>query len=180
VANRQHTRDEPGIKMLIPDFYRGDSHVIMLEIAVPPGMGRRNIASISLKYKDLVSQTNRETHANVAIDYTPDRAAMIASIDRSVKKNLLGFQTGEALTHAADLVGQGRIAEAVKQVDERMVVMGVAAREWNDRDLDHDGQLLSQYKSVLTDLNAHPQQARAEYGQYLSRSLTYNGYQMTR
>lgn len=180
VENRQHTRDEPGIKMLIPDFYRGDSHVIMLEIAVPPGAGHRNIASVSLQYKDLVSPANREAHATVAIDYTPDRAAMIASIDRSVKKNLLGFQTGEALTRAADLVGQGRIAEAVKQVDERMVVMGVAAREWNDRDLDRDGQLLNQYRSVLTDLNAHPEQARAEYGQYLSRSLTYNGYQMTR
>ncbi len=34
--NRQNTPEEPGIKMLIPAFYRGDSHVVMLEIKVPP------------------------------------------------------------------------------------------------------------------------------------------------
>src|SRR5579871_2786277 len=92
-TNRQHEKDEPGIKMIIPDFYRGDSHIVMLEITVPPGQGHRKIADVSLKYKDLVSKANRETQVTTTIDYTPARADSIASINRNVKKNMLGFQT---------------------------------------------------------------------------------------
>jgi hypothetical protein len=72
------------------------------------------------------------------------------------------------------------VADAVKRVDERMVVLGVAAREWNDRDLDRDGKLLDRYKTVLTQLNRNPHLAGGEFGDYLKKSLTYAGYQMTK
>jgi Ca-activated chloride channel homolog len=179
-ANRQKEEDEPGIKLLIPNFYRGDHHLVMLEVAIPPGRGTRRVADVFLKYKDLVARANREARATVDVEYTPDRAAMIASIDRNVKKNLLGFQTGEALTEAASLISQGRVAEAARKIDERMVVLGVAAREWRDRDLDRDGALLDRYKTVLAQLRERPQLAGAEFGQYLKKSLTYAGYTLTR
>lgn len=178
-ANRQHTPDEPGIKMMIPDFYRGDSHVVMLEITVPRGQKACKIADVFMKYKDLAFKTNREAHGSVTIQYTPNRAEMIASINRNVKKNLLGFQTGEALKDAAALIAQGNVPEAIRKVDERMAVLGVAAREWQDHDLDGDGRLLNSYKTVLAQLNTNRQLAGGEFGAYLQRSLTYNGYQMT-
>lgn len=179
-ANRQHEKEEPGIKLLIPDFYRGDNHIVMMEIAVPKGQGTRKIADVFLKYKDLTNHSNQETKTGASIQYTANRAEMIASINRNVKKNLLGFQTGEALTDSANLISQGKVADAVKKVDERMVVLGVAAKEWQDKDLDKDGLLLSRYKTVLTQLNKNPQLAQGDFGQYLSRSLTYAGYKMTR
>jgi Ca-activated chloride channel homolog len=178
--NRQHERDEPGIKLLIPNFYRGDNHIVMMELALPRGQGQRPVAEVFLKYKDLVDGANRETKTAAVIQYTPNRAEMIASINRNVKKNLLGFQTGEALTEAAALIEQGRAAEAVKKLDERMVVLGVAAREWQDRDLEKDGKLLDRYKAVLAQMSRDSQLAYSDLGQYLSRSLTYNGYKMTR
>jgi len=178
-TNRQHTPDEPGIKMMIPDFYRGDSHVVMLEITVPRGQGTHKIADVFMKYKDLAFKANRETQGSVSIQYTSNRADMIASIHRNVKKNLLGFQTGEALTDAAALIAQGRVPDAIRKVDERMTVLGVAAREWQDHDLDGDGRLLNSYKMVLAQLNTNQQLARGEFGEYLRRSLTYNGYRMT-
>lgn len=178
-ANREREPDEPGIQLLIPNFYRGDSHVVMLEISVPPGRGRRPIADVFLKYKDLTARANRQTRTAAAVTYTPDRAEMIASTNRSVKKNLLGFQTGEALVEAADLIAGGRVAEAVKRIDERMVVLGVAARAWGDPDLDRDGKLLDRYKTVLAQLDKNPQMARSDFGEYLKKSLTYNGYQRT-
>jgi Mg-chelatase subunit ChlD len=178
--NRQHEKDEPGIKLLIPNFYRGDNHIVMMELSIPRGQGRRQIAEVTVKYKDLVSGANREAKAAAAVQYTADRAEMIASINRNVKKNLLGFQTGEALTEAAALIQQGRVAEAVKKLDERMVVLGLAAREWNDSDLEKDGHLLDRYKAVLAQMNRDTQLAYGDLGQYLSRSLTYNGYKMTR
>jgi hypothetical protein len=179
-ANRQKEEDEPGIKMLIPNFYRGDHHIVMLEIAIPRGRGTRKVAEVFLKYKDLVARANREAKATVDVEYTGDRAEMIASINRSVKKNLLGFQTGEALTDAATLISQGRIGEAVRKLDERMVVLGLAAREWRDRDLDRDGQLLDRYKTVLAQLRERPHLASGDFGQYLKKSLTYSGYALTR
>jgi Ca-activated chloride channel family protein len=178
--DRQRQPEEPGIKMLIPNFYRGDSHVVMLEIAVPPGHGSRKVADVFLKYKDLVARANREARATATVGYTPSRGEMVASINRNVKKNLLGFQTGEALAEAAALIEQGRLADAVRKVDERMVVMGLAAREWGDRDLERDGQLLNRYKEVLVSLRENPQLASGDLGQYLRKSLTYSGYQMTR
>lgn len=179
-ANRQTDQDEPGIKLIIPDFYRGDNHIVMLEVAVPPGLGSHKVADVFLKYKDLVNRTNRIEQAGVSVQYTADRAAMIASINRAVKKNLLGFQTGEALADAGSLIAKGDIGSAVKRVDERMVVLGLAAKEWSDRDLDKDGLLLSRYEAVLKQLGQNPQLSQSELGQYVARSLTYAGYKMTR
>ncbi len=171
---KNRKEEEPGIKMLIPNFRRGDSHVIMLEIQAPKGRGTRKLADVHLKYKDLVYRANREEAQPISVQYAPDRGQVVASINRSVKKNLLGFQTGEALTLAAAAIEAGKPAEAVRLIDDRMTVLGVAAREWSDRDLDREGAL------VLGELHRNPQLASADLGQYLSKSLSYAGYQLTR
>lgn len=184
VRDRQRDDDrEPGIKMLIPNFHRGDSHVILVEVTVPQGAESqsRKVADVHLKYKDLTRPANRVASTSSSVSYTTELAESVGSIDRGVKKNLLGFQTGEALRTAADRMGRGDVAGAVRVVDERMVVLGVAAREWNDRDLDRDGRLLDRYKTVLALAARDPQMmARAGLGDYLQKSLTYNAYQMTR
>jgi Ca-activated chloride channel family protein len=177
-ANRAREKDEPGIKMLIPNFQRGDNHVVMLEIAVPPGRGSREVAQVFVKYKDVASRANREVTTAARVEYTPDRAAMVASTRRPVKKNLLAFQTGEALTQAAALIQQGKASEAAKALDERMVVLGLAAREWRDADLDSDGKLLGQYRDVVVRLHRHPEtMASNSLGEYVAKSLTFGGYQ---
>ena len=181
--NRQNAPEEPGIKMLIPAFYRGDSHVVMLEIKVPPQQASEpacRIADVSVKYKDLVTLTNRVANVGVGIAYTPSKDEMIYSVNRNVKKNLLGFQTGEALTQAARLIAQGQVGEAVQKVDERKTVLDVAAQQWQDSDLARDGSLLDRYKTVLLQLNMNRSLSQGDMGQYLTRSLAYNGYQMTR
>jgi Ca-activated chloride channel family protein len=177
--NRNPDKDEPGIKLLIPTFYRGDNHVVMIEVAVPPGRKSCKIADVYLKYKDLVSRNNKDTRALCSVAYTPHRDEMIASVNRNVKKNLLGFQTGEALIAASELMGQGKYAEAIRKVDERMAVLGVASQQWRDKDLDHDGRLLDSYKSVLGQMSRGTY-ASGEFGQYLRKSLSYAGYRMTR
>lgn len=178
--NRDPEKYEPGIKLLIPSFYRGDNHVVMLEIAIPPGKRACKIADVFLKYKDLVSYSNREIRTACAVTYTPHRDVMVASINRNVKKNLLGFQTGEALIAASQLMDQGRVADAIHKVDERMAVLGVAAKEWRDGDLDRDGRLLDRYKVVLGQMSHDGSLASGEFGQYLKKSLSYAGYRMTR
>ncbi|HTE18578.1 MAG TPA: hypothetical protein VK689_09385, partial [Armatimonadota bacterium] len=97
-----------------------------------------------------------------------------------VKKNLLGFQTGEALIEAAALIEANRLPEAVRKIDDRMVVLGVAAQEWRDQDLDRDGKLLDRYKTVVAQLRRDPTMAGGNFGEYLKKSLSYSGYTMTR
>jgi len=45
----------------------------------------------------------------------------------------------------AALIRSGQAGEAAKAIDEQMVVVGVAAQEWKDPDLDKDGALLAAY-----------------------------------
>jgi Ca-activated chloride channel family protein len=179
-TNRQNEPEEPGIKMLIPNFHRGDSHVILLEVELPSGSGNKKVADVYLKYKDLARPANRQETVATSVTYTTDRSAAIASVDRNVKKNVLGFQTGEALMKAAERIAQGQFAEAMRVVDERMVVVGVAAKTWNDADLNRDGKLLDSYKTVIASAAQNPSLAQSELGDYLKKSLTYNAYQRTR
>jgi len=178
-ADRGDLDDEPGIKMMIPQFAMGASHVVMLQIEVPPGSGSRSVADVYLKYKDIVFRTNRDEHAQVTIEYTDTQDASVASIRQAVKKNVLGFETGEALQRAAALIERGEHGEAARVIDERMAVLGVAAREWHDEDLNRDGELLAAYREVIAGLSGD-YAGDPELGDYLVKSLTYSGYQMTR
>jgi hypothetical protein len=148
----------------------------MLQIKVPPGKGARKVADVYLKYKDIVFRKNQETSASVRLDYTPNESTMIASIRQPVKKNELGFRTGEALKTAAALLQRGKNGEAAKVIDEQMALLGVAAREWKDPDLDHDGTLLAAYRDVIGGLGTR-HVANTELGEYLAKSLTYSAYQ---
>jgi Ca-activated chloride channel family protein len=177
VADRQNLEDEPGIKMLIPQFYQGDSHVVMLRVRVPQGVGQRNVADVEVRYKDLVFAKNRTNRVPVNVTYTRSGDEMIASAKPAVVKNRLGFQTGEALLQAAQLLHRGDVGGAVKALDERMVVLGVAARQWRDKDLDRDGKLLARYRDVVAGARTR-YAGSAELGQYLAKSLTYSGYRL--
>jgi Ca-activated chloride channel family protein len=178
-ADRQDIEDEPGLKLVIPQFYMGDSHVVMVEIEVPKGKGSRKIADVYLKYKDIVFRKNQETQQPVKIEYTTSEKAMVASIRQPVKKNILGFRTGEALQKAAALIQRGSYGEAAKVIDEQMVVLGVGAREWKDPDLDKDGELLAAYREVIGGMGTRYASDDA-LGEYLAKSLTYSAYQRTR
>ena len=177
-ADREDIDDEPGIKMMIPQFAMGTSHVVMLQIKVPPGRGTREIATAHLKYKDIIFARNREEAAEATIEYTESQDAAYASIRQPVKKNELGFRTGEALKVAAALLQRGEYGKAAEVVDEQMAVLGVAAQEWNDQDLDRDGELLAAYRQVIADAGTQIA-SNPELGDYLVKSLTYAAYQRT-
>lgn len=56
-ADRQ--RDENGgVRFLLPAFRLGDEHTFLLQINVPPGKGARELASVELRYKDMITLRN--------------------------------------------------------------------------------------------------------------------------
>jgi len=177
--DRQEDPNEPGIKMMMPHFYMGDSHVVLLEVEVPEGRGRHKIADVYLKYKDVVFRRNREASAEAWVDSAADKSEQVASTRMSVRKNRCGFETGEALLKAARTIAAGNTAEARRIVDERMAVLGVAAREWNDTDVERDHELLGRYQEVLVSLGQRDLRDN-QLGKYLAKSFSYSGYALTR
>ena len=174
--------DEPGIKMLIPYFFSGDSHVVMLQLWVPPGASRRKLASITLKYKDLLNRSNGMDERDVAVVYTDSDKEVVASIDKPVKKNLLGFRAGEALLGASQLVGQGQVARAAHMLDEQQRMFEAAGRAWGDAQLQRDAKLLGQYRDVVLSLDQVQLAAggREDLRSYLAKTMSHSGWKLVR
>ncbi|MCB9548531.1 MAG: VWA domain-containing protein [Myxococcales bacterium] len=101
--------DDDGIQTVIPYFYGGDSHVVLIELWVDrPGA----VAEISLRYKDMVSLGNAVARTSVALSALPRG---VSAAQRMVQQNLEGFSFAEALRQGARLVEAGR-AGAVGRV----------------------------------------------------------------
>ena len=54
--------DEEGIQIVIPNFYAGDDHVILLDL-VAEGPGP--LAEVTLRYKDVINQQNAVARASL-------------------------------------------------------------------------------------------------------------------
>jgi hypothetical protein len=101
--------DDDGIQTVIPYFYGGDSHVILVELWVEkPGA----VAEISLKYKDMVNLENATAQASVALSARPRVGALAQT---QVLRNLHGFDFAAALKEAATLASVGD-REAAQQL----------------------------------------------------------------
>ncbi|GMV39718.1 MAG: hypothetical protein AMXMBFR64_14340 [Myxococcales bacterium] len=98
--------DDDGLQTVIPYFYGGDSHVILLELWVDkPGP----IADVTLRYKDMVNLGNATARASAAVRNLPREETRE---QLAVRKNARGFQVGEALEHASLRLGRGDLGGA--------------------------------------------------------------------
>ena len=87
--------DDDGIQTVIPYFYGGDSHVILVELWVTrPGP----VAEVTLKYKDMVELDNATARAAVTVDRVPRPRG---PVERRVAANVRGFRLAEGLADAA-------------------------------------------------------------------------------
>ncbi|GEM_PF-2117021 len=176
-SDRRSTPDE-GLKLLIPNFHLGRHHVVLLKVRVPPGRSTQELATVELKSKDLLARTNIEERVVVSVDRASSRQDMVASLDRDVKKNLLGFRAGAALVHAGRMIETGAPSEALRLIDDQMTLLAVAGEQWRDDDLTRDSVLLGRYKDVVLAQLQGGLHSKAR--NYLSMSLGYNGYRLMR
>ncbi|MCA9539343.1 MAG: hypothetical protein KC620_10680 [Myxococcales bacterium] len=87
--------DDDGLQTVIPYFYGGDAHVILIELWVEkPGP----VADVSLKYKDMVELTNATARASAELSSVPRPPT---PAERMVRRNVRGFKLAEALDQAA-------------------------------------------------------------------------------
>lgn len=157
--------DEEGMQIVIPAFYAGDAHVILLDV-VAPGPGP--IADVRARYKDLVFLKNGVSSSTLSLDRSE---VLPGPLEQNVLKNLLALRLSTTLETVAAAVATGhevRAAQITK--DYQNLLLGM--REYQatflrDLDIKNDIDVLGEYLEVI---NAHATQPVAQR-EYLADSL---------
>lgn len=149
IARDRQQDEDRGLRIHLPSFRRADQHVVLMELQVPPGTDTSRIARITLDYKDLLSRGNRTAHVDVEAARTRDPEAATASTQRTVKRTVLAFAAGDALSASSEALSRGDLAGARQILAERQRVLSAGARLWNDEALARDADLLARYDRVL-------------------------------
>lgn len=151
VTRDRQQEQEEGLRMHIGSFRRGDQHVILMELDLPPGAvgAEAAVAQVFLDYKDLSSRSNEQTVEAVTAERVETRDQSLASLRRTVKRTVLSFQAGEALQVAAEALGTGQPAAARRLLSERRELLEAAAELWRDPAMRRDAALIGRYETVL-------------------------------
>ncbi|MCZ6509615.1 MAG: hypothetical protein O7A62_03410, partial [Alphaproteobacteria bacterium] len=145
--------DEQGIQMVIPNFFAGDSHVVLLDVVADRS---GPIADVTVRYKDVVNLKNGVAQASLSLDDAPREAG---PLERNVLKNLVAVEFAKQTRLASRQLALGNFAQARQRIIElRDFVQGMrfAVPGWrSDPDLAADEAVLNNYASVFTVLPAN-------------------------
>ncbi|MCZ6592832.1 MAG: hypothetical protein O7B98_17070, partial [Alphaproteobacteria bacterium] len=145
--------DEQGIQMVIPNFFAGDSHVVLLDVVADRS---GPIADVTVRYKDVVNLKNGVAQASLSLDDAPREAG---PLERNVLKNLVAVEFAKQTRLASRQLALGNFAQARQRIIElRDFVQGMrfAVPGWrSDPDLAADETVLNNYASVFTVLPAN-------------------------
>ena len=87
--------DGDGVQTVIPYFYGGDSHVVLLELWVERA---GSIADVSLDFKDMVRLRNAQARTSVSLGQLPRQET---PTQQAVRENRRGFRFAETLERAS-------------------------------------------------------------------------------
>ncbi|MBK9658231.1 MAG: hypothetical protein IPO66_23655 [Rhodanobacteraceae bacterium] len=160
--------DEEGIQMVIPAYYAGDAHVVLLDVVADrPGA----IADVTVRYKDLVFLRNGVAQANLSMGSLPDAAG---PLERNVLKNLLAMRLSAAILRAGEYLEQGAVDAADALLADNLQQLEHARRStqgWeNDVEIKNDIAMINEYRSALR------ANADAIERERVADSLRYAGY----
>lgn len=149
--------DEEGIQIVIPSFYAGDEHVILLDVvAAGPGA----VADVSVRYKDLAQFGNGVARASLAL---PNFALARGALERNVLKNALAYELAQTLQRAGDALARGSAAEADHLLDETIALLAGVSQELpelkGDRELGSDEKLAREYRELVALLDRPEQRS---------------------
>ena len=139
--------DEEGIQIVIPSFFAGDSHAVLLDVVVP---GPGPVADVSVRYKDLVYRRNGVARAQLAVE---DGHRGPGPLEHNVLKNQLAHELARSARRAASELASGRHVDAMATLGRiRDLLIGIrqAIPGFDgDDELRGDVALLDQYLKVL-------------------------------
>lgn len=103
--------DDDGLQTVIPYYYGGDSHVILVELWVD---GPGAVADVTLRYKDMVTLDNATARTSVSLGATP-RPPLPEQL--LVRRNLQGFALADALRGASAALSRNDSGGAMTQLN---------------------------------------------------------------
>ncbi len=161
--------DEEGIQIVIPTFYSGDAHTILLDV-VAPASGP--LVEVTAKYKDLVQVRNGSARAGVSLDRgtTPQ-----GPLERNVLKNFLALRLSATLKQAGESLAANDDAAALSTVTDFLELLQGLQTDLpefqKDADIAGDIALMNEYLALLHSGATAQPQPRA----YLATSMQLAG-----
>ncbi len=162
--------DEEGIQIVIPNFYAGDSHTILLDVtAETPGP----LADVTLRYKDVVYLRNGVARANLTLE---DGRRAAGPLERNVLKNLVAWEFAQRTRQVGRYLADGDPRQAAAALaslrDLIRGLRGEVAGWQSDPDLVADEAMLEEYLTAL----AAPAAGDTVQRRYLADSLRYAAF----
>jgi hypothetical protein len=99
-------KDEDGIQIVIPAFYAGDAHSILLDV-VADGPGP--IAEVTARYKDLIRLENTVSRASLRLSRTD---SLPGPLETSIENDYRQLRVAEALHSASEAMERGAAGTA--------------------------------------------------------------------
>lgn len=159
--------DEEGIQIVIPSFYAGDHHVILLDLVVDaPGP----VADVTIRYKDLLERENGVARAALSVA-SGNRAAGL--LELNVLKNQVTYLVTESARRASQAISVGDLSAARADLEHmRLLVEGLRAQVPGWRD---DAELLSDESMLAAFVEVLSPRVAASHGERrrLADSLAY-------
>ncbi|MBW2458316.1 MAG: VWA domain-containing protein [Deltaproteobacteria bacterium] len=125
---RDRQRDRAGgMRFFIPAFARADRYALLLKLAVPAGVGSRQVGTMELRYKDRVFGRNVVEERAIEVAYAQSDAESAGTADPSVVRTVQGYLAGEDLMVAARCITRGEQTRALRVLYERADLLRRAA-----------------------------------------------------
>ncbi len=148
-------KDEDGIQIVIPAFYAGDAHSVLLDV-VAGGAGP--IAEVTARYKDLVRLENTVSRASLALSRSD---AASGPLEIGVDNDYLELRVARALEATSEAVERGETGTASQALQKALVFA-----------LERDRSMLEVYLRFLALLPAGYLRDSLLYASALKRSHT--------
>ncbi|MCP4328997.1 MAG: hypothetical protein GY791_11235 [Alphaproteobacteria bacterium] len=160
--------DEEGIQIVIPNFFAGDSHVVLLDV-VADGPGP--VAEVTVRYKDVIGLRNGITRASLAIGGGQRADGLL---ERNVLKNLVAWEIARGLRETGrDLGDLPRAIARLADLRDLVAGLRLAVVGWSgDPDLAADEAMLGTYLAVL----GSSAMADTVHRHHLAESLRYAAF----
>ncbi|SEH07081.1 hypothetical protein [Candidatus Venteria ishoeyi] len=138
---RDRSRDDAGIQIMIPAYHAGDSHSILLDVVVErPGP----IMEVTMRYKDLVYLRNGSNQAQLSLG---SQESPRGPLEYNVVKNLLAIQLANNVRRAGEYLEQNQQQAALKLLQRYQSLLQSVQQQtafWhNDAELLQDQAMLT-------------------------------------
>ncbi len=140
-------QDDDGIQIVIPSYFAGDTHVILIDVLVQnPGP----VAEVTAKYKDLIYLKNATSQMNLHMRQGNNE---LGPLELNVMKNVLAQRLSQTIKQASQALYAGDVDTAVTKLNYILKLYQAMRQHmpvWkNDAEMIQDETIIKQYLHLL-------------------------------